>query len=90
MQYFKTSDPTDMSHGELSKRVRFLKQEDGGIEYMCQVADEIFEEGREEGLKGMAINLFMMGFPIEKIAEAAKESVDVIRQWIDGITVAAS
>ena len=29
MKYFKTSDPADMSQGDLSKRVHFLKQEEG-------------------------------------------------------------
>lgn len=30
MRYFKTSEPDDMSQGELSKRVHFLKSDEGG------------------------------------------------------------
>ena len=30
MSYFKTADPEDMSQGELSNRVHFLKYEEGG------------------------------------------------------------
>ena len=30
MQYFKTSNPDNMEHGELSKRVHYLKREEGG------------------------------------------------------------
>lgn len=49
MQYFKTADPNDMSQGALSQRVRYLKQEKGGYETMCDAANEIFVMGREEG-----------------------------------------
>jgi hypothetical protein len=34
----------------------------------------------------MTLNLYKMGLPLEQIAEAAKESVDVIKQWINGNT----
>ena len=37
MKYFKTADPFDDSEGELSKQVRFLKTEEGGIEIMCEI-----------------------------------------------------
>lgn len=49
MQYFKTADPDDMSQGNLSKRVHFLKCEEGGYEIMCEISEKIFEEGRAEG-----------------------------------------
>jgi predicted transposase/invertase (TIGR01784 family) len=65
---------------------------------MCQAIREMMEdaktEGREEGsisaTKKMTLNLYKMGLPLEQIAEAAKESVEVIRQWISGNTVAGS
>ena len=40
MKYFKTADPFDDSEGELSKRVRFLKTEEGGIEIMCEIMED--------------------------------------------------
>lgn len=49
MQYFKTADPDDMSQGDLSKRIHFLKCEEGGYEIMCEVSEKIFAEGRAEG-----------------------------------------
>ena len=51
MQYFKTSDPDDMSQGTLSRRVRYLKREEGGIKEMCEYSERIFNGGREEGIK---------------------------------------
>ena len=51
MQYFRTADPFDDSEGELSKRVRFLKNEEGGIEIMCEIMERIREEGRLEGIR---------------------------------------
>ena len=49
MTYFKTADPFDDSEGELSKQVRFLKTEEGGIEIMCEIMERIREEGKIEG-----------------------------------------
>ena len=49
MKYFKTTDPEDMSQGELSKRIHFLKCEEGGLKVMCEMSEKWIEEGREEG-----------------------------------------
>ena len=48
MKYFKTADPDDDSEGELSKRVRYLKREEGGVDIMCEVSERIMERGRED------------------------------------------
>ena len=49
MRYFKTCDPEDMSQGILSRRVRYLKKEEGGINEMCEYSERIYNGGREEG-----------------------------------------
>ena len=55
MKYFKTADPNDMTHGDLSKRIHFLKCEEGGYQEMCEVSERIYREGIEEGkAKGRA------------------------------------
>ena len=51
MQYFKTSNPEDMSQGALSRRVHYLKREKGGMEEMCEYSERIFNGGKEEGLR---------------------------------------
>ena len=51
MQYFKTADPKDMRFGALSERVHYLKSEEGGKREMCEISEQIFEEGREEGME---------------------------------------
>lgn len=48
MKYFKTADPDDMSQGELSKRVHFIKKEEGGQALMCEIVDGWLEEARRE------------------------------------------
>lgn len=90
MRYFRTADPFDDSEGELSKRVRFLKTEEGGREIMCEIMEKIREEGRKEGRKSgflessrkTALNLNRMGMPEETIARAVEEDVTVVRQWL--------
>ena len=90
MRYFRTADPFDDSEGALSKRVRFLKTEEGGREIMCEIMEKIREEGRKEGRKSgflessrkTALNLDRMGMPEETIARAVEEDVTVVRQWL--------
>ena len=98
MKYFKTADPFDDSEGELSKRVRFLKIEEGGIEIMCEIMEKIREEGKQEGEligiregrksgmleshKKTAWNLEKMGMPLDTIAKVVEEDVSVVRQWL--------
>lgn len=90
MRYFRTADPFDDSEGALSKRVRFLKIEEGGREIMCEIMEKIREEGRKEGRKSgflessrkTALNLNRMGMPEETIARAVEEDVTVVRQWL--------
>ena len=42
MNYFKTADPDDDSEGELSKRVRYLKKEEGGMN-IADIAEDLEE-----------------------------------------------
>jgi len=51
MRYFKTCDPEDMSQGALSRRVHYLKREEGGISEMCEYSERIYNGGKEEGIK---------------------------------------
>ena len=98
MKYFKTADPNDDSEGDLSKRVHYLKCEEGGIDIMCEVAERIEARGRLQGEKigrqqGEKIggerkaritsqNLYQMGMSPEKIAQAVGEDISTIRQWL--------
>lgn len=95
MCYFKMADPEDMSQGELSRRVHFLKKEEGGEEIMCEITEKWLKEGRREGRQEgaeskahqVSLNLFRMGMPVEKIAEAVQMNVAVVQQWLSGAAV---
>lgn len=78
MKYFKTADPEDMSQGELSKRVHFLKCEEGGHEIMCEVSDRILRNR----VCSIAINLAKKGFSIEMIAEVVEVNAELVRKWL--------
>ena len=49
MGYFKSADPDDMSHGELSQRLHFMKREAGGEEILCKISEGFIKEGKREG-----------------------------------------
>ncbi len=87
MRYFKTADPEDMSQGELSRRVHFLKKEEGGEEIMCEISEKWWKEGEESKAHQISINLFRMGMPVEKIAEVVQINVAIVQQWLSGAAV---
>ena len=78
-----------------------LKQKEC-TEHMCKEMDQIYQEGavqgRKEGRaegriegemtakKNMAMSLAGMGLSAEKIAEAAKVSVQMVQEWLMGKT----
>ena len=84
MNYFKTADPDDDSEGELSKRVRYLKKEEGGMDIMCEVSDRIMERGRKFGEEQMLHKLVQKklakGMNIADIAEVLEETEERIRE----------
>ncbi len=98
MQYFKTADPNDMTHGDLSKRVHYLKSEEGGYQQMCEISEKIYKEGMEDGRvegkkegiaegrlesqKETAESLFHMGMAVEDIAKALKVHANQVQEWL--------
>lgn len=54
---------------------------------MCKALEDLYEDGvekgKEAGKRDFARNLEKMGMTVEKIAEAAGESVSVVRQWLN-------
>ena len=91
--YCKIAD--EMYSEVLAKRVRELKETEKGVEFMCRVMAELYnegreegrEEGRKEGKREVVLSMAEMGISVEKIAQAAKESVSLVRQWISEGTV---
>ena len=100
MDYFKTADPEDMSQGDLSTRIHFLKCEEGGYPEMCEVSEKIYEEGiiegkkegiiegKKEGIiegkKETALNMKKKGYSDAIIADILEVGINVIQQWIAG------
>ena len=79
MQYFKSSDPNDMSQGDLSKRVHFLKCDEGGQNIMCKVSEEIYNLGQKE----IVLHMLHSGNSPEQIAQLTGIDVEVVKQWIE-------
>ncbi len=97
MRYFKTADPEDMSQGELSERVRYLKSEKGEPE-MCRVSEWIYDQGKIAGeaqgkaegkIEGAlaekcatAERLRGQGWPEAEIAVIVNVGIDQVREWV--------
>ena len=53
---------------------------------MCQALDEMIQDGIQQGemrkAKEMSISMAELGIPVEKIAGAARVSVELVREWL--------
>ena len=98
MHDFHCKNAEDMYNNILAERVRELKETSEGVEYMCAVMDQIYQEGMEVGeAKGMkkgmekgelkakketVISLAEMGLSAEKIAQVVKLQIQLVQEWI--------
>lgn len=82
MQYFKTADADDMSQGDLSKRIHFLKSEEGGINVMCEVSEAIYKEGELEKARKTAINMHNKGYEDSVIADLLEVDISIVQGWV--------
>lgn len=88
MNYFKTTDPSDMRQGDLSKRVHLLKCEERGYDLMYGISEELYnkiiEKEITETKRETALNLAKMGMSTENIAKAIMVGVNIVQQWLSG------
>ena len=77
-----------MSQGDLSARIHFLKCEEGGYPEMCEVSEQIYKEGKIEGIlegtKQTAFNMRKKGYSDAIIADILEVGINVIQQWLSG------
>lgn len=77
MQYFKTADPDDRTHGDLSKRVYFFKREKEGEDIMCKVSESFIQKGKREGFLEAILNLMATTkWDVEKAMDALRINPD--------------
>lgn len=94
MHDFLCQRADEMYSQVLAERVRELKETQEGVDHMCQEMEKIYREGRKEGreagrLEGKretAINLAEMGMPVDRIAQAVKVNIQLVREWLSGNT----
>ncbi len=100
MRDFHCRDAAEMHSEVLADRVRELKETQEGVDFMCREMDAIYNEGEKRGraqgvaeglaagemkkAKEMALSLADMGLSAERIAEAAKVSVNLVQEWLSG------
>ncbi len=51
MHDFFCQDANDIYDKDLAERMRFLKEDQGGVQSMCDVMEELVKEGREQGIE---------------------------------------
>ena len=63
---------------------------DKGVLSMCNLSTGVFNRGYDSGVsvgemrkaREMAYELYDMGIPVEKIASAAKVSIETLKEWL--------
>ena len=55
--------------------------------FLDEIKNEGFNEGRTEALEQTAMTLFDMGMAVDKIAQAVHTSVNIVEEWLSVKTV---
>ena len=98
MHDFNCSDYKDMILEEMRESVKKLKTNENEVENMCQIMEELVENGRLQGLnegilqgnlKGKleisistAHNLYEMGLGLDQIAKALDSDINQVKEWL--------
>lgn len=99
LTYFKNSDPhyKTETFPRIVERVRFYKVQEKGVDIMCEIADRIRNEGREEGrLRGMIDAILELleefGQVPRRIVEliSAEDDLGVLSRWHKSAAKAAN
>lgn len=65
---------------------RERKREEGGHKEMCKLTDEIYQEGRTEGITQKAVHtaeiMHSKGFDNAEIAEILEVSTETVQVWL--------
>ena len=81
MSDFFCTEAKDMHYKELSERVRQYKETEKGVDTMCDIWDEVRNEGIEKHKIETAQKMIKDGeLPLEKIAEYSGLSLDKVRK----------
>lgn len=57
MHDFHCTNADDMYYPELAQRVKFYKTNDKGVSKMCEIMNEVLNEGRAEGERNMEMTI---------------------------------
>ena len=81
MHDFYCTDAKDMCYKELAERVRDFKQTEKGVDSMCEIWDEVRNEGILKNRIETAQKMIKDGaLPLEKIAEYSGLTLDKVRE----------
>jgi hypothetical protein len=93
MHDFNCKNASDMLNPVLAREVSYLKEEEGGINHMCKILEDMRkeaaiiakEEGKAEGelskAKEISLGLLKKGLSYEEIAEVVNVSIELIKEW---------
>lgn len=86
MHDFNCTSASEMQIDLLAQRTRYLKETPEGVSEMCKEMEIMRDRSRQEGelaaKREVAIELQKRNMPIEAIAEIAKVSIELVKQWL--------
>lgn len=90
MECLMQAEVDNPEYPELTKRMKYLKHQEGGLDTMCDVMEKYTKEAREEGEKlGLAAgealiirNMYGNGFTPEQIAAATNKDIAEVMEII--------
>lgn len=90
MHDFRCTKAGDMYNGVLADRVHYFKEDEEGVTILCKEMEDMRnkarEEGREEGMSGIVLNMYRNTpeLTVESLSQKAGVALDTVKNWILG------
>jgi hypothetical protein len=75
---FLDSNQDAPSFPRISERVKFYKENELGVNKMCEITEQFKAEGKTEATNSIIINMLNSDFPVEQIARLTNSTVDYV------------
>jgi len=80
MHDFFCTDPDDMNYKELADKVRYFKENEEGVAYMCKVMEDMRKESKWEQIVASVLRWLSMGLSHEQIAKGEGITLEQVHE----------
>ncbi len=83
MQDFYKTKANDFNYTVLANRIRYLKEDEKGVNHMCQISEDLIQEGKKDEKLSIIKKMIEKNMSIEEISDIVDLSVEEIQKLLN-------